>query len=366
MSAKLGEWENVWEILGTPSRPKHANLLNVIPQSRRWCVLHQAVFWNNAEVLQRLLQYKTCDSEVRAKKCLSECGRTDRMTALEIAESYNRTEMATILNELSSETDFDKELPTFWPLEEYDKDLSQSLILVTLSSYKEAFYPNSVDPNRSVFDLLYDIYLDLNGNRNRWKEVRDIVADAVYTVNEAKAMSIGDSESKEEFYFKVVNSYTDEHNSIYSFMNKAFRKREKDGTDLALGPYCVMYQILLLFWKELPRENLRTYRKMMMQQKDTDQYKKNTAFVWPAVVSSARDEARTFAFPTCGQKSGSVEVMFEIDNSEPCDWQPRNIETHATYQETERTYPAGGKFKVTKIRKIDEKKLRIWLKLLPN
>lgn len=369
LSAKLGKWEKVWEILGSPHSPNHAHLLNVIPQSRRWCVLHQAIYWNDAEVLRRLLKYKSCDSGIRAKKCLSECGRTDKMTAVEIAECFKRTEMAAILRERLFNTVLDQQIPTFHPSENFDEDLSQSMILITLSSYKKAFYPRPVDPNRSVFNLLCDIYLDLERHPNRWKEVKDIVADAVYTVNDEKANAISKCSTKEEFYGQVVNCYTDENNAIYRFLNMAFRRQRKNGyrptgEDLAMGPYCVMYQILLLFWDDLPPESSNTYRKMLMRKEDADKYQDGTTFVWLAIVSSAIEEYHTHAFPTSGP-TGDVDVMFEIDNSQQCKWQPRNIEKHATFKETERTYPAGGKFRVMRRRK-DGDGIRICLKLISD
>lgn len=149
----------------------------------------------------------------------------------------------------------------------------------------------------------------------------------------------------------------------------AFRRQRKrnyapSGEDLAMGPYCVMYQILLLFWDDLPATSSRTYRKMRMRKEDADLYKVGTKFVWLAVVSSAVEVTHTHAFPTSGP-TGDVEVMFEIDNSAPCKWKPRNIESHAEYPETERTYPAGGKFEVTS-KQVSGGNVRIGLKLLSN
>ena len=369
-SAKFGNWDRVWEILGEPLSPNHSHLLNVIPQSRRWCVLHQAVFWNNAEILRRLLKYKTCDSEIRAKRCMSECGQTDKLTAFEIAQLYRHTNMSAIIGGVMLNSVLDQRIPTYHQYEGFNEDLCQSMVLITLSSYKKAFHPRPVDPNRSVFNILRDIFQDLETRPDRWKEVKDIVADSVYTVNEPKANAISECSTIHEFFSQVVNCYTDENNAIYRFLNMAFRRQMQQGyrptgEDLAMGPYCVMYQLLLLFWGDLPQERKPTYRKMMMRPEDADQYRVGTQFVWLAVVSSAVREDHTHAFPTSGP-TGDVTVIFEIDNSEPCLWQPRNIEKHATFKETERTYPAGGKFRVTQRQRVDENEIRVDLKLLPN
>lgn len=46
--------------------------------------------------------------------------------------------------------------------------------------------------------------------------------------------------------------------------------------------------------------------------------------------------------------SGDENILFKIENSSECPWQPRNIEKYAKYMEKERVYPAGAKFLVTK------------------
>ncbi|KAL4231316.1 hypothetical protein ACF0H5_008896 [Mactra antiquata] len=83
LSAKNGDWQNVWEILGTPEAPKRARVINVIPENRRWGVIHQAVYWNDISIIQKLLKFFGCDSDTKAKQCTSECGPTSGMNALD-------------------------------------------------------------------------------------------------------------------------------------------------------------------------------------------------------------------------------------------------------------------------------------------
>lgn len=368
LAAKYGKWEKVWEILGSPSCPNKSHLLNVIPQSRRWCVLHQAVYWNNSDVIQKLLKFRTCDSEIKAKKCLSECGQTDRMTALQIAESYKYQAMSDILEKNRLNSVLEQKIPTFQDYTGFNENQSQSLLLLTLSSYKKAFHPKAVDPNRSVLDLLQDIYKDLQNNPHRWVEVRDVVADSVFTANSDKADAISGCDTMDKFFDRVVKSYTDEDNTIYRFLNMAFRRQKQTGyrptgEDLAMGPYCLVCQMLLLFWHDLPPESGITHRKMKMCVTDLDQYKVGKKFVWLSVVSSALRVDHTHAFPTLGP-TGDVTVMFQIDNSRKSFWQPRNIEKHAQYNETERTYPAGARFLVTSRIQKSSNEVHIYLQLL--
>lgn len=66
-SAKHGQWDVVWEILGRPSEPRQPLILNCISEYRRWGVLHQAVYWNNYPVVKKLLKFSTSDISIKAK-----------------------------------------------------------------------------------------------------------------------------------------------------------------------------------------------------------------------------------------------------------------------------------------------------------
>jgi len=368
-AAKNGQWETVWSILGEPTNVKKAYLINAIPENRRWGVLHQAVYWKKKEVLTKLLEFKACDTKTRAKKCMSECGPTDKMDALELAEKYGYASIGSIIFRHSISSPYEKTIPTFQPYDNYNDNTGLCLLSVTLSSYKQAFHPAPINPNKSVIDILSDIFKDLCKNENRWIKVRDVVADSVYPISEEQSQAISNCSNRVEFFTQVVRAYTDEDNSIYAYLNMAFRRQKQtgyrpSGDDLAMGPYCVMYQMLLLFWN-LKAESRHTYRKMKLSTDDSDQYKIGTKFIWQSIVSSALRKKHTHNFPSQGT-SGPITVLFTIDNSVECLWQPKNIEELAVYEETERTYPAGSKFAVTE-RKTDQKGVVcVNLKLLPK
>lgn len=138
---------------------------------------------------------------------------------------------------------------------------------------------------------------------------------------------------------------------MYTYLNMAFRRQKETGymptgNDLSLGPYAVVYQMLLLFWPDLSRESRTSYRKMFLTKTDADHYQLGRRFVWQSVVSSSTTMQCAIAFPTCGP-DGDQSVVFTIDNKANSPWQPRNIELYATYMEHERTYPAGSRFIVT-------------------
>lgn len=163
---------------------------------------------------------------------------------------------------------------------------------------------------------------------------------------------IKDTGSRENFYKMIVTAYTIETNYLYTYISTALRRQastnyKPTGDDLALGPYTVMYQMLLLFWEKLAPESGTTYHQMKMLQEDIDMYKEGTEFYWQSVVSSTTDFVDAHSFPTVDNTAGDNIVLFIIDNSAKCDWQPKNIEKYASHEERERTYPAGAKFRVT-------------------
>ncbi|WAQ96011.1 hypothetical protein MAR_028701 [Mya arenaria] len=358
-AAKVGQWDVAWPILGTPDAPKKSYLLNAIPQNRRWGVLHQAVYWKDPSILRTLLKFKSCDSDMKAKKCESECGATGRMNALEIANKYKYTAMSVILKNHMINSVREQHIPTFQPYDGYCDNKGLCLL--------SAFHPAAVDPNKSVLSILSDVFNDICRGAGRWKAVQEVVADSVYAVSVEKADDIRSCIDMDSYFGQVIRSYTNENNSIYSYLNMAFRRQRENhycptGDDLAMGPYCVMYQMLLLFWKNLAAERRITYRKMMLRRGDVDKYTPGTRFVWQSIVSSAVRDEHTHAFPTQGPV-GDIAIIFTIDNSTPCVWQPRNIEAHAEFEETERTYPAGAKFLVTNRQERNEE-VHVSLKLL--
>lgn len=350
LCSKEGDWNEVWSILGTKEHPENGHLLNAIPQSRRWGVLHQAVYWNIPEVLQKVLEYPSCDPALKAKKCMSECGPTSRMTALQIAKEYKYQNITSILSNHISTGITGQFFPTFQPFDGYCDNKGLSLMSLTLSSYKKGFHPKPVETKKSVLSVLSDVFNDINSSEERWKKVQEIVADAVYPVSVEKATDIVRCQTKEEFYSQVIRTYSNEDNTIYAYLNMAFRRQRQEnyrptGDDLAMGPYCVMYQMLLLFWRRLKQESRTTYRKMKMTTNDVEKYAPGTRFIWQSIVSSAINPEHTHTFPSMAP-TGDTSVLFTISNDADSLWKPRNIEEHADFPETERTYPAGAKFLV--------------------
>ena len=350
-AARDGEWLKVWAILGDPRRPRKGYLINVIPESRRWGILHQAIYWNMPDILKKVLSYKSCDSEMPTKPCTFDNGEKGVKTPVEIASMYHYSEMSRILSE-NSDSLSGQLLDTFQVTSGMGETHGFKLLSISLAAYKNAFHPTPVDPNISLFDVMKNIFNDVNTSDERWRAIKEKVCEATEGVCEVTHSNILVSSTRQEFYSAIIKTYTEEYESrLYTFLNTAMRRqRDLDyrptARDMALGPYILMYEILLLFWDELRKENRKTYRRMLLSDNDLKKYVVGTKFMWMSFVSSSSVMQNAVAFPTC-EASGDNVIIFTIDNSTPCIWQPRNIEKYACYIENERTYPAGARFEIT-------------------
>ena len=65
LASKNGSWSTVWDILD-----KKPYLVNSIPRERAWGILHQAVWWHNADAVRKMLGIPGCNSELLTKNGL--------------------------------------------------------------------------------------------------------------------------------------------------------------------------------------------------------------------------------------------------------------------------------------------------------
>lgn len=349
--AKEGYWDGVFEILGHPTRPKKAYILNIIPEARRWGILHQSLYWKNEDVLKRLLQYPSCDPKIITKVYTTETGEKTHDSAVEVAKKHGFTAAERILENHTFDS---QEQDTFLPVTgEIDRN-GLSIIAITLAAYKATFHPKTVDPKLTIFDILQKIYREMN-TTDSWKKIRDIIYDYAFVIDAGEA--IGKSITRQDFYKAFIRVYTDESTWFYDIMNTALRKQKTtnyrpSGNDLAIGPFITTFQMVILFWDQLPRESEITYRQVLLSEKDLKMYQVGVKFSWHTFVSSAKHYDNAMNFPTV-EGSGNCIVMFIIDNSRDSFWRPRDVNEYSINKETERLYPIGAQFKVTKVTKKD-------------
>ena len=347
-ASRQGKWEIVFFILAT-----YPHLINAIPEDRRWGVLHQAVWWNNQDNIKNLLKLPTCDSSILTKETMSEVGETGACTPFEIAQKYGYTKIGKLLEEhsikLTSGEDVE-DLPTFHYKNSDVQLKGLGLLKITLASYRQTFCPFTINKDKPLSDIMAHIFEFVDTNDN-WVAVKEKICDSLYAVCQKAVTVLKDTRTKEQFYSKIINVYTNEDTKLYMYLNTALRRQEErsykpTANDLGLGPYILMFHLLLMHWKKLVPEKGTTYRKMLVKIADCSRYQIGTRFVWLSFVSSSIELNKAEAFPTC-VPSGKHKMTFIIENSNPSRWKPRNIETHTEYAERERIYPAGAEFIVT-------------------
>ncbi|CAG2226475.1 unnamed protein product [Mytilus edulis] len=139
--------------------------------------------------------------------------------------------------------------------------------------------------------------------KDMWIAVMNKTCDSLESVKEEVSLDLKrKSVSKECFFAGIINTYTNEATYLYTDLNTALRRQTLGycpaSDDLALGPYIVIYQLLLLFWDELEKESQQTYRRMILCDKDVAKYKKGVKFSWQCFVSSTIDKHCATPFPT--------------------------------------------------------------------
>lgn len=259
-----------------------------------------------------------------------------------------------------------QEVDTFHPRHEVP-----ALIQVTLAAYKNTFHSSRINPSKPTIDVLGDIFVSMN-TTTMWRTVRDKLCESVYLSSFDFGEKINKCKSRDEFFKAIINVYTHEQTRLYDVVNTALRReRARDfkptSGDLALGPYILVYNLLLMFWNKLGKESRTTYRKMLLSKRDQDKYLKGVKFTWLSFVSSSVAFEKAIPFPTYEREEEicTYPTIFIFDNTCACRWQPRNIEEFAMYEEEERVYPAGSHFLVTN-RTEENGDTRIYLKLLSD
>ena len=265
-SAKHGNWEIVWKILD--NKP---NLINCIPSDRAWSVLHQAVWHDNIDAVYILLSYPACDPEIKTKLDKSNDSGTGKKP-IDLAKSE---EIKAILRKAASKKQkTNDEAPTMLPCCKWENYLGEC-IQMSLSCCRDVLVPNKWSLThhnsiQSISIIMQTIFSFINSSNN-WIKTRDNVSLTVQQFcnelgNELWSRNELVVDSKEQFFKRVINLYTEE-TRVYSEMNRMLRLQDvsiqghtTDGSDLSLGPYALLLNAILMYWKVLKKYTGKTYR----------------------------------------------------------------------------------------------------------
>ena len=348
LAAKYDKWSEVYAILDR----KHY-LVNCIPEQRHWAALHQAAWWGNDRAVKKLLKYPSCDSDVKTRggEFWPQC-----CMASEIANKRGYPGIKDILDKFSENERaerFGGNIPIFVTAKvgvKMDKE-GFPLLLLTIANYKQTFHPTKIGVHEAFMGLMKEVFEYTWAN---WKEAKEKISSALSAFCIEAGRDLQKKSTDEQgFHKSIVWLYT--KNNIYRTVNRALvREGQKDykatGDDLAVGPYNLMLDILLFYWKDLNPVSDTTYRGTGLSGDELKKYSKRTQFVWLSFVSSSLVKSVAVNFAEYKARENNNEpTIFVIFNNTPGSelWRPRDIIAHSQYDEKEALYPAGAEFEVT-------------------
>ena len=334
-AAKYGDFETALGIIR-----KKVYLINCIPDGRRWSVLHQAVYWDNCEVIKKLIAYPNCDINIRAKEDRCSKKRNGK-TPVELAKDRK----SNCLQLLQEKLDLKEE--TFLVLE--NDSLPESAI------YYYQIAASYLDPKKlQPLDIEYTDLVEMCKKINQlleadWKYAQQRIADCLRPFDYNAAIEILKAINLDSLKRKIVEIYTG--NNIYRMVNAALRESHANrpvNDCLYLAAYTLFLQIILLFWNSIPPSTATSYRGTTLSKEQARQYKIGTKFAWMPFTSSSLEEKVSFYFMDNGKKA--VKASFVIDNGQSSWWRPSKVAHLSEYDEKELLYPSGATFEVTDIK----------------
>ena len=136
------------------------------------------MWWNNTEVVRKLLQFSTVDTYGKAKEGKSKIGDDGGLTAFEIAEKSKYVEVSNLLNSFVCGIE-NQEVDTFHPYRREIQNQELGLLRTTLAAYKNTFHPSTIDPTKPIMVVLQDVFSSINST-TRWRTVRDKMSESVF------------------------------------------------------------------------------------------------------------------------------------------------------------------------------------------
>ncbi|CAG2209829.1 unnamed protein product [Mytilus edulis] len=192
-------------------------------------LLHQAVWWNKPDILKQLLLMPACNSRIQTKETMTEVGETSTCTPQEVIKKFKYTDIEKLLEQHSIKLTTEEELEDLPTFHYQNRDVhlkGLGLLRITLASYRQTLCPFTINTNKPLAVVMEQIfrYIDTNDN---WSTVKTKICDSLYTVCKPAVQVLKATKTKETFYFKIVNVYTNEDTELYMYLNTALRRQEE-------------------------------------------------------------------------------------------------------------------------------------------
>lgn len=360
LAAKMGKFHNVFAILD-----RKPYIVNCIPEERAWSALHQAIYIGNLDNVVTLVENYGADVSIctKADRAAAADAGTD---ALSLALKFSRKHIYNFLlkHTLVQKTAVKGQDISYFTLHKNGSVYpfqKYPLFKITLASYKTLLLrPDStIDSKRHIVHIVEDV---LTNTSTSWKDAMDKVRTTLYGIDRGYSEYLLGAYSKEEFFERIIRLHTEM--ILHHFVTPALIRQSNSpykplAADLAVGPFALMLNAVLLHWERLESYSGYTYRGV--GDDVTDKYRPGQTFLFLHFVASS--QSRRVAEYFAGEGDLTVlGTIFIFDNSTPSKWQPRSVRNYSRFpDEEECLFPLGAEFRVESV---DKKSHEIRLKLL--
>ena len=355
-AAKYGNWTTCLAIIN-----RKPYLINCIPGTRSWAILHQAVYWNNIEVTRQLLDIDTCDALVKTRECRAHDAAVGS-TPVKVAVSLgNRKEVQDIIqkhcdNERNNR--FEYKTPHQISGKEGEKIADHlPLFYKAVVMFKRSLLSPHSCPDDHLKNLLEEIMKEMKEETTDWTDVRKQLYRSLYPIDRGMADAIVITGTQEQMFIKIIEIYTMNH--YYRTINHAIAKDfgtkiVPDAEDLAIALYDLMLDAVLFCWKDnrLNPNTSETYRgiDVKIPKEDKPLFQSRKKIMFTHFVSSSKQCSVAKERFARDRKTGKYGTIFVIKSAEDSHYRPKYVEHFtAVTGEYECIFPVGAEFVVTEV-----------------
>ena len=351
-AAKLGRWPTVFEIIA-----RKPYLINCIPESRSWGILHQAVYWNNVDALSKLLDIPNCDALIKTKMCLANDAKPSS-TPTEVAKQLGGRQSVIDKLELNIKNErnlrFGGKVTYVVSGKVGEKVVDQlPLFMKAVVMYRKSLLDPGSCAKTHLLSLLKQLF---DAENHNWKTVSEKLHNAMYGIDRKSADILKNAGSENDFFKQIVYYYTiNYYKTINNALSRDFDKIPATADDMAIALYDLLLDCILMCWPNLMSVSSNTYRGVGVTLEDVNV---GSTIMFTHFLSSSLDSnvATGFATPT-----GTLMI---IDNSAASRYRPKDVSMLSKFQgEKECLYGIGAEFKVTGINKCKTPK-HVYLRLI--
>ncbi len=359
LASKYGRWPTMSDILN-----KKPHLVNCIPEERSWAILHQAVFWDNLDVVKDILQFKTCDALIKTKKSRegivpAASTAIDIVNAMGARGEIKNAISSNICNERAKR--FDDTINYKVSRQGNEKTFAELPLFVReMAMYKDTLFDGEKLVKDHLIDLMKQIFKAEQHNCH-WQKVQEQMLQSLYAFDKDSVDDLIHATDEVEYFRQLIRIYTDTwvHKALNEALSREFKADyNPTAQDLAVGLYGLLLDITIVFWDQLKTTEYKTYRGVPNKYGD---FQPGKEIMFTSFISCSGDDEVAKGF------AGSHGTLFEFVNSEDAKTRPKHIQDFSKYpSEDEYLYTIGTEFRIESVLDDPNGLRKIQLKLLKS